>query len=71
MISRNLYKRLERLEADALTAWGRDAILVAFVNSGLRPACVSGPDGSRVWWKPPEGCKVGEPVVYRDNHDAR
>jgi len=71
MISRNLYKRLERLEESARTDWGRDAIIVAFVNSALRPACVIGPDGSRVWWKPPEGCKAGEPVAYRDNHDAR
>jgi hypothetical protein len=71
MISRNLYKRLERLEADARRACGRGGIKVAFVNSGMRPACVIGPDGSHIWWKPPEGRKVGEPVQDPDDFDAR
>ena len=71
MISRNLYKRLERLEARALAASGRGGIRVAFVNSGsARPACVIGPDGRYVWWKPPEGCKVGKLVEDSDNPET-
>jgi hypothetical protein len=63
MINRNLYKRLERLEAQALAARGGDENIIAFVNGGsLRPACVIGPDGAYVWWKPPEGCKVSDLV---------
>jgi hypothetical protein len=22
----------------------------------------TGPDGQKVWWNPPEGCQVGEPL---------
>lgn len=59
MINRNLYRRLERLEASA-----RAAIVPRFVliNGGTPGGltCVRGPDGRFVWWNPPEGCKVGE-----------
>ena len=66
MINRNLYKRLERLEALAMAAGVSDEHRMVFVNGGsLRPACVIGPDGRYVWWKPPEGCRVGELVEDR------
>jgi hypothetical protein len=71
MIKRNLYKRLERLEALTTAAGGYDEITIAFVNGGsVRPACVIGPEGRYVWWKPPEGCKVGELVEDRDTPEA-
>ena len=63
MINRNLYKRLERLEGLAMAAGVPDEVRMVFVNGGsLRPACVIGPDGRYVWWKPPEGCQEGEPI---------
>jgi hypothetical protein len=61
MINRNLYKRLERLEARSLAASVPEENRIVFVNGGsLRPACVIGPDGRFVWWRPPAGYKVGE-----------
>jgi hypothetical protein len=61
MINRNLSKRLERLETRA-----QDAIAPRFVVVNSRKpggaTCVRGPDGRQVWWNPPEGCKVGEPL---------
>src|SRR5579872_2277719 len=61
MINRNLRKRLERLETRA-----EDAIAPRYVVVNSREpggaTCVRGPDGRPVWWNPPEGCKVGEPL---------
>jgi hypothetical protein len=61
MINRNLYKRLERLEArvqDAIPP--RHEVVNSQTPGG--PTCVRGPDGRQVWWNPPEGCKSGEPL---------
>ena len=72
MISRNLYARLEQVEARALTAGGSGGFRMAFLNSGsLLPECVMGPDSSYVWWKPPPGSKVGELVEDRDRPAVR
>jgi len=69
MISRALYKRLERLEA---RAWA-EAVPVedrlTFVNFGTPGGLTSvrGPDGRQVWWNPPAGCKVGELLEDSEN----
>jgi hypothetical protein len=48
---------------------------VAFINGAtLRPGCVVGPDGRYmryIWWKPPEGCQVGELVEDCRNPESR
>jgi hypothetical protein len=71
MINRNFIKRLERLENLAIAAGASDDCRMVFVNGGsLRPACVIGPDGRYVWWKPPEGFKAGELIEDRDTPEA-
>jgi len=64
MISRNLYKKLERLER--FEAGARAAITPRFVLvNGRTPGGatgVRGPDGGMVRWNPPAGCQAGELV---------
>jgi hypothetical protein len=66
MSRRNLYKRLERVEARLAST--RDGFDVMFVNGKEPggPTCVRGPDGRLVWGKPPAGCKAGELLDARD-----
>jgi hypothetical protein len=67
----NVSKRLDRLEALMGAARAADGIRVAFINSAsLRPACVVGPYGRYIWWKPPEGYKVGELVEDCHNPES-
>jgi hypothetical protein len=63
MNRRNLHRRLDRLEARWYRArWSPGKL--SFVNSGHPEdaATMIGPDGQLVWWRPPEGCKMGEPL---------
>jgi hypothetical protein len=61
MIHRNLYKRLERLEASAREATVPRLVLI---NEGTAAGLTSvwGPDGRLVWLEPPEGYRAGEPI---------
>ena len=73
MTNRNLYKRLERLEARALAVSAPDGFRLVMVNGGTPGGLTSvrGPDGRDVWWNPPEGCKVGELLENSDSPEAR
>jgi hypothetical protein len=70
MIKRNLYRRLEQLEACAPAAPVPEFVVV---NAGTPGGvtCVWGPDGRLVWWNPPKGCKVGELLEDSESPEAR
>lgn len=61
MIKRNLYRRLEQLEACAPAAPVPEFVVV---NAGTPGGvtCVWGPDGRLVWLEPPEGSQAGQPI---------
>ena len=70
MIKKNIYRRLERLEARVSPACRAPVIRTLYAHSrDGKPAGLSviGPDGRHVWWEPPEGCKKGEPVEDSQN----
>jgi hypothetical protein len=69
MINRNLYRRLERLEAGARAATVPRFVVINGGTPGGR-TCVWGPDGELVWWNPPAGCKVGELFADSDNPEV-
>jgi len=65
MIKRNLYRRLEQLEAHVMPDERAPLFQLVYAHPrDGKPACSSvvEPDGRRVWLEPPEGCKKGEPV---------
>ncbi len=63
MNTKNLYRRLERLEALALAVRSSGRVRVLFVDGDPKnPTTMVGPDGQLVWWRPPEGRKMGEPL---------
>jgi hypothetical protein len=65
IIGRNLHQRLQRLKTLLLQAKGpgiRIELVQARDGRPAGPIAVREPDGRRVWWKPPEGSREGEPA---------
>jgi hypothetical protein len=69
MIKRELYRRLERLEACVRAVTVPRYVVI---NGGTPggPTCVWGPDDRLVWWNPPEGCEVGELLDDSENPEV-
>jgi hypothetical protein len=73
MISRSLYRRLERLE-NRVRAWTCVPVIEVVFVAPDWTSYKFADDGSKVWVNPPEGFKEGDPVgdyrLRRDNESA-